>query len=143
MFEISIRHAVTFDLQLLLGVALVIDVVRRIGEHQVRGLTTHEPLDIRWRRGVSYDEFMAPQHPEIAGNRNWHFGQRRRGILVRQPYQGLLLGQQPDQFLFGKAGQVQIEIHVLQGSQFNPQHLFIPAGVEGQSIVNDNQRPTL
>src|SRR5436305_1025984 len=67
--ELHVRHAVASDLQLMFGVAIVTNVVRRVREYQVRSLAMHESFNIRCRSSVSHEEFMAPQDPEVAGNR--------------------------------------------------------------------------
>ena len=53
LLELSIRHAVASDLQVLFGVARIVHVVGRIGKHKISGIASHQALDISLHRGVA------------------------------------------------------------------------------------------
>ena len=59
------RHAVAFDLQLVLCVAFVIHVVGRIGENKISRFDSEQLVYIRLRGCISDKKFVLPNHPQI------------------------------------------------------------------------------
>lgn len=51
--------------------------------------------------------------------------------------------QQDAKFLVGEPDQVQVEAVLLERRDFRTQHLFVPARVQRQLVVGNNQRPLL
>ena len=76
------RHLVALDLQLLLRVALIIDVVGRVGEHQVGLLPSHQALDRIHRGRISAEQPMVAQNPQISRLSHGELLNRRRFVLV-------------------------------------------------------------
>ena len=87
--------------------AIVVDQIGRVGGHEARPLSRHEPFHIGCPGGIAAEQAIITQYPEIAGP-----GERLGGQL------GNLIGiDQADRFaeqlgkLFGvKAQQGQVEV---------------------------------
>ena len=54
-----------------------------------------------------------------------------------------LIAQQLAELEFDKAGQREVEAQALQLTQFDPQQVLVPAGIQRQLVVRDDVRPPL
>ncbi len=68
----------------------------------------------------------------------------RHIVLVGEPvFGGVLTGDQCFPFLWGEAGQAEIEAGVLQFGQFDAEQVVIPGGVLADLVVGQDQRAAL
>jgi hypothetical protein len=82
----------------LFGISLVVDVIRRIGKNEVRGVTSQEPCDLGLVRRVANQQFVTAEDPKIPGCGDRRFRQLRYRIFVSEPCGSILLRQKPRQF---------------------------------------------
>jgi hypothetical protein len=93
---------------------LIIDVVRRVREHQIRGVNSHQSLDIGRRRSVSAQHAMITEDPEIAWNRDRRLRDLRDRVFVGQSLGRILGGEKARQLFIVKANEVEVVFVVLQ-----------------------------
>ena len=87
---------------------------------------------------------MPPDHPHVAGTRHRVDGRFRNLILARFVLPGeSMVRQQDAKLLVGEPDQVQVEAVLLERGDFRAQHLFVPARVQRQLVVGNDQRPLL
>ncbi|HEY4085297.1 MAG TPA: hypothetical protein VGM43_05125 [Bryobacteraceae bacterium] len=141
--ELLRGHSAAFDLQLVLGVTLVVHVVRRICENEIRGLNFHQPFDIAWNRSVAGQEPVVTKHPKIADRGGWRLLQFRDNVLIGQSLSRILLREQLREFLIVEANEIHIVFGVTKRFDLKSQHFFVPSGIEGQFVVSENKRATL
>ena len=85
---------------------------------------------------VAAQQAMFAEYPQIAGLGGRLVG--RLGYVVRIGLAGVALGiQQPQHFVVREAGQVQVEVHLLQLSQFLGQPVVVPVGDGRRLVVGD------
>jgi hypothetical protein len=63
--EVGVGHAVALNFQLLFGVALVIDVIRRVCPHQIRHVACHEVRDLLRLSRVTDQQAMLIESPAV------------------------------------------------------------------------------
>ena len=136
--EVRVRHAVPFDLQPFLRVALVIHVVGRIGKHDIRCVARHQPIYIGLLRSVAAEHAMLPEQPEVASHRDRRFRDLRDAVLVGETLVRILRGQQLRQFLVIEADQAEIEVLVLERGEFQAKQFVIPTGIQREFVVRDD-----
>src|SRR6516162_2031971 len=61
---------------MILCIAFVVDVIRRVKEQKVRPFAGHESSHIGRVRRIANQELLAPENPQIAGPRHRHYRQR-------------------------------------------------------------------
>ncbi len=114
LLEVAGGHPVVFDLQLVVGVARAIDVVRRTGENEVSRIGAHQPRDIGPTGGIADEEFVFSEKPKIRGSGDRRFRKLLDRVLIREPIRGFLRGEQSRQFFILEADEGNIEIFVLE-----------------------------
>ena len=121
-------------------------------EAQAREVTLHQRSDHVAVGGVATDQAVRADGPNIADSRNCHDGcfwhivssvrllgvGRRDRIFVTH-----LTGQQRFDFGIIEPGQGQVVPYIGQFSQLQCQHLFVPAGIQCQPVIGDDQCPLL
>src|SRR5260370_13328234 len=90
-FDILLFHPVALNLQSVLGVALVRDVIGRIGEDQISAVACEKAPNIGRSRCITTEQSVAAQGPEITGDRG--------GCLRRVPRRGPSRGAFPPLFI--------------------------------------------
>lgn len=122
------------------GVAALVGVGRR-GEAQPRLLARHQGCHHGRVGGVAAQQAMVSQGPQVAQAGHRHRGDfiggvRRIACLAR----GLLwfIGQEGFDLRLAEAGEGQVEVRLQQLAELQGQKLFVPARVQGQTVVGDD-----
>ena len=80
--------------QVLFHVALLIDVIRWVSEDEVSGSYGHQLRDRLCIHGVSHQQPVVAENPEIPQQANRCFRKFRNSIFVPQPFGSVLRGEQ-------------------------------------------------
>src|ERR1017187_7973490 len=103
LLEVRIRHAVTLDRQMILGIAFVVHVVWQIREDQISGSAVHQPRDISLVRSVAHQESVWPKRPQIARNADGRLGDVGNIVFVGQARGRFFRRQKPRQLFIVEA----------------------------------------
>ena len=124
LIERLVCHVVVFDSP---GAALVVDIVRRVGDNQVGLATCHQKLEGFRFRAVATDKAVPAQRPHITGlgdGRLLQLGGHIELIFVQTVFHGLL--EEIINFRRLKAGEGHIEIRTLQIRNQQSQFVLVP-----------------
>ena len=127
-------HVVVFDFS---GAALVVHIVGRVGNDEVRLAAVHES-GVGFLLGtVTADESVPPQRPDVTEFREGRLLQL--GIHIKIILFGFnAIVKELRQLLFVKAGEKRVKICRLQGLDLHTQKFFIPARVHCHAVVGDD-----
>ena len=143
LIELAAERVVA-DLELLGGLAFVIDVVRRVREDHVGQAAGENGLDRIHAGSIATQEPVLAHHPDVAERGDRVLLLFRNRVVVGQSNVGLLrIAQKFLNLLVGESNQVEVEAIFLERLQFHAQHLLVPSGAECQSVVGEHQGPAL
>src|SRR5258708_5163760 len=117
-FELLLIHPVALNLQSVLGVALVRDVIGRIGEDQIRGVACEKASNIGRSRCITTEHFVATKGPEITGDRDGWLGRVPRPDPVAEGLPPLFIREHGGDFVVLLAEQGPIKIIIPPSLQF-------------------------
>src|ERR1035438_1938032 len=144
LLEVRMRHAVTLDRQMILGIAFVVHVVWQIREDQISGSAVHQPRDISFVRSVAHQESVWPKRPQIARNADGRLGDVGNIVFVGQARGRFFRRQKPRQLFIVEANEAQIELCFPESLQLDAKALFIPRrATDCQLAVRNHQGATL
>ena len=66
---------------------------------------------------IADEQFVFAEHPEIPGLRNRCLRDVRNLIFIGEPLAGILMCEQPSQFLFIETDKIEIEVLLLKSGQ--------------------------
>ncbi len=103
-----------------------LNVVRRIGVHQVDGRAVEEAVDIFRLAAVATQQAVFTEQPNIAWLRDRLIG--RLGYVVGIALAAIRYFQQASEFLGGEACEVEVEVQLLQSGKFFHEAVVVPLG---------------
>ena len=83
---------------------------------------------------VAADEAVPPKQPHIPGHRDRVCGRFWRLVGIGKP----AIWRQAGEFVFAEPGQRQVEAHLAEIGQLDPQQRVVPPGVQRELIVGQN-----
>ena len=142
--QVVVQDRAVLAAQLVLGAVRVVDIVGRIQEGHVCELGTEQALVVGRDGGIATQHLVVTQQPQVTrlgDDTRLRLGDR---IVVRQTVAaGVGIGEQRFQGVRVEADQPEIEVRELELTQFEPQQLLVPAGVFGDAVIRNRERPPL
>ena len=127
-------HIVILDFP---GATLVVHIVGRVGNDEVRLAAVHEGSVGFFLGTVAADEPMPPQRPDVTEFREGRLLQL--GIHIKIILFGFnAIVKELRQLLFVKAGEERVKVRCLQGLDLHTQKFFIPARVHRHAVVGND-----
>ena len=123
----------------LLRARLDLDVVGRVGVHQVDGGAVQQAIHVLGLAAVAAEQAVVAEEPQVARLRDRLVGRLGHVVGVGQALVRLR-PEQPQQLVGGEAGQVQVEVHLLELGQLERQLVVVPARHRGRLVVGDAVR---